>query len=39
MNEYVAMRADNDKENQQYLYRSLSHCYLTITIPYEMACH
>jgi hypothetical protein len=21
------------------LYRSLSHCYLTITIPYEMACH
>jgi hypothetical protein len=32
MNEDAAMRGANDKENQKYLYRNLSQCYLTSKI-------
>ena len=39
MNEDAAMAGENDKEYQKVSNRNLSLCYMTTTIPYEMACH
>jgi len=39
MNEDAAMRGDNNKEYQKYLYRSISQVYLTSKIPHELAYH